>query len=486
MSTRILTIDIQQEQIISVLLNYEQKGIQLLDSVFCALPESAEQNDESSSDLSHALSEISGKIENSMYDRCVVSIPANHFFFRTLELPFKNSKKIKQIIPFEMENYLPLEASTFEFDFCILHNTNKTSPDSNMVSIVGIEKDRLEQYKTFLSAGNISPEGITIGGGYSIALVFASITDQAAIFVYTEALFASIYIIYSGQIAFCRSFVLDPDEAESSVEKNLIYTYLSFNEGFKASMPLNAIAISGTAPFLETLTQSIETNMQLRVQVFNIFEVLNIRYGNDNKQSQHYHQIHNAIATAQIEIKNIDGYNFSSKIPGFSEVYQEHKSGILSSMLLAIILLIIYSVQPLININLMEKRIEDLDKNIVRIFQSDFPKITNIVDPVHQMQVKIEELQKKKSMDFTGEFHLNIDILNEISKTLPSKMDIIITRFTRTENTLLVSGSADQFNTIDKMKNYFDKIVFFKNVDINSATMDKRDNRVKFNLKILI
>ena len=92
MNSRILSIDIHAEQIISVLFNYEQKGIQILDSIFCAIDKSPDQEDGISPDLGQALSEISAKIDKDMYDRCVVSIPANLFFFRTLELPFKNSK----------------------------------------------------------------------------------------------------------------------------------------------------------------------------------------------------------------------------------------------------------------------------------------------------------------------------------------------------------------------------------------------------------
>jgi general secretion pathway protein L len=486
MSNRILAIDIQQEQIISVLLNYEQKSIRILDSVFCTLPARSEQDDEISPDMIQALAEISAKIGSGMYDRCLVSIPANLFFFRTLELPFKNSKKIRQIIPFEMENHLALEAHKFDFNFCIVNKNNNTSAGTNMISIAAIEQDILKKYKTFFSDGGISPDVLTLGSGYPMALVFAGLADQYAIFIYAESLFASIYIIYSGQIAFCRSFALDSEEPESNVKKNLIYTYLSFNEHFKNRISLNCIAISGTAPFLDSLAQNIETHIQEKVQVFNIFEALDIWSDKDNFNSQHYDMTQNAIALAEIEIKEMDRYNFNPKVSGFTDFYQEHKSGFISSMLLLIIFLIIYSVQPLINVNLMEKHVKELDKKIIRVFQSDFPQVTNIVDPVHQMQVELEELKKKRPMDLSGESPLNIDIFNEISKILPATMDIIITRFVRTENILLVSGSADQFNTIDKMKNYFEKIVLFKNVDINSASMDKIEKRVKFNLKILL
>lgn len=136
--------------------------------------------------------------------------------------------------------------------------------------------------------------------------------------------------------------------------------------------------------------------------------------------------------------------------------------------------------------NNMERAIEQIDNRTIQVFQSCFPDVKTIVDPVHQMKVNIKALQNKKGMNLLDEYPLCIDVLNEVHKSLPSSLDIIFSKFVRTENNLLISGSADQFITIDKMKNYFTNIALFKDVDINSASMDKMDKRVKFNLKILL
>ena len=65
-------------------------------------------------------------------------------------------------------------------------------------------------------------------------------------------------------------------------------------------------------------------------------------------------------------------------------------------------------------------------------------------------------------------------------------MDIELTRFVRTEDSLMIAGSADTFKTIEKMKQSFKQIRLFQEVDINSAAMDKSIGRVKFNLKVML
>ncbi len=479
MSTRTLAIDIQHDRIIAVLLNHGLKGHQILESTFIPIPGRLENTDMDFPALKEAMSRLADKITHP-YDRCIASIPATCFFFRTLELPFKNRKKIEQIIPFELENYLPLQTGAFAFDFCMLNKTNKTVMGANLVSIASIREERLEQYQTVFKESSVPVDGITVGSGYSMSLAYAAAAESldASVFIYAEPFFASIYLARYGQIVFSRSFVLDSDAPQSSLEKNLTYTCLSFNERFNNQVAIHEIALSGTAVFLDQLARVIQERMQINVHLYHAHQTL----GADVEERA----MENALAVAVCEAKGIDGFNFSRQMSNAARLYQEYKSSLLSAAALVVVLLLVWSVQPVMNIHLMKKRSSQLDRQIVQVFQSSFPDIKTIVDPVQQMQVQVAALQKKQGMEFLNDAPLNIDIFHHISSVLPDSMDIIMTRFVRMENNLLVSGTADQFNTIDKMKSLFEDIAIFKEVDINSASMDKTDNRVIFSLKIAL
>lgn len=487
MSTRILTVDIQSQQMVSVLFNHGLKGTQMVDSLACSIPAASAGDEAYFTDIKKALAEISARMGHR-YDRCLMSIPANRFFFRTLDLPFRQRRKISQIIPFELESYLPFPTGTFEFDFCVLGKDSVTADATYPVSVASIGSQVLQRYKACFSDSGLSPDKITVGTGYSAALALAGMGEPAdlSILVHGEPCLAGIYMIRDGQIVYCRSFALGQDVPETAIEKNLLHTCLAFDERFKNKSAVTGVAVSGAADFLDPLLRKIETRMQVPVQRFNPVDAFRITSVRPDSGELIDEPDQNAAAMAAVDIKGGDGYNFSRQVSGVAEFYEEHRFSLIASLVLGVILLMTWAVQPLLAINDMEKQRQELDRRIIQVFQSTFPEITTIVDPVQQMQVQIAALKKDTSMDAMGEHLLNIDVLHAVSRVLPDDMDIVMTRFVRIENSLVLSGSADQFNTVDRMKSFFEEIEIFKDVDINSASMDKIENRVNFSLKIIL
>ncbi len=492
MSNRILAIDIQKDQISSVLLTHSLKGIRIVETACSKIV----QETEGDNPLQAVQDTLTAILVNmgDVYGRCIVSIPSDYFFFRTIELPFKNKKKNSLILPFELESYLPYSVEDVEFDLCLLDNlkvtrkNSKNSSKTNMAGVAGIQKDVLKKFKNLFDDCNIHLDVLTPGSGYSAALVCAEAADQSGFlfFIHVEPLLASVYAVRFGEIAFSRIFLLNSDDPIQSVKTNLMHTLLSFNEIFSNPLELDEIIVSGTASFMQELCGDIEKEMNVKVRDFNIFKAEKITPLSGQLDDHQYDSIQNAIAMGVNEIKGVETYNFTRQVSDFTLFYHENRSSVIALAVLSFFLFLAWAINPIIQINRMEKSVEQLDTRITQVFKSCFPDVKTIVDPVHQMQVKVDGLQEKKNSNFFDEYPLCIDLLNEISKSLPSSLDIIFSRFVRTENNLLISGSADQFITIDKMKNYFKNIELFKQVDINSASMDKIDKRVIFNLKILL
>jgi len=498
MSSRILAIDIQQDQISSVSLTHGVKGIRILETACNKIVQEAEGDDFFQA-VQTTLTEILAKM-GDFHGRCIISIPSSYFFFRTLDLPFKNKKKNTQILSFELENYLPCPVEDVVSDFYLLGNlkaaynlkvTSKNSKgplETNMAGVASIKNSDLELFKTLFNDCNIHPDVVTTGSGCSASLVYAGAADSSAfsLFIHVEPILASIYAVRFGEITFTRTFFFDSGNFIHSIKTNLIHTLVSFNELFNNSLELNEIIVSGTALFIQELCDDIEKEMNVPVHEFNVFKAEKLTPASGQSGEYGYGSVQNAIALGVNEIKGIESYNFTRQVSDFTLFYHENKSNIIGVFLLSVFLFFAWAINPILQINRMERSIEQLDTRINQVFKSSFPDVKTIVDPVHQMQAKVNALHKQKTVNFFDEYPLCIDLLTEISKVLPGSLDIIFSRFVRTENNLLVSGSADQFKTIDKMKNYFINIDLFKEVDINSASMDKIEKRVKLNLKILL
>jgi general secretion pathway protein L len=133
----------------------------------------------------------------------------------------------------------------------------------------------------------------------------------------------------------------------------------------------------------------------------------------------------------------------------------------------------------------MEKKLARLNHQITGIFTSTFPEIKNIVDPVQQMKIKIQQTGNNALLPGETEKQIRaIDILNAISKAIPKDVDVILTRFVMGSESVNISGDTDSFNSVDNIKNKLEQTDIFKKIIISAANIDKLDKRVHFKLKV--
>jgi type II secretory pathway component PulL len=152
---------------------------------------------------------------------------------------------------------------------------------------------------------------------------------------------------------------------------------------------------------------------------------------------------------------------------------------------LLLIVLILSLGGVFLDIHLLQKQLDSLNDQIKDTFISVFPETSRIVDPVIQMQTKMDEL-KKKTADAvqTGEKFRCIDILYQISQLIPKETDVLMTRLSIGNDGITITGETAGFNTVDDIKGRLEKSTLFSKVTIAAANMDKSGNKVQFRLKI--
>ncbi len=132
----------------------------------------------------------------------------------------------------------------------------------------------------------------------------------------------------------------------------------------------------------------------------------------------------------------------------------------------------------------MKKRYNALDRQVVKIFTQTLPNMTKIVDPVQQMRVQVDEMRKTAGMFTAGSKGRSVlDLLEDISKRVPSSLDVKVSRVVIDPEGVVIKGTTDTFNTVDSIKKGLDDSVFFSDVVISSANLDRSGNRVRFELR---
>jgi len=198
-------------------------------------------------------------------------------------------------------------------------------------------------------------------------------------------------------------------------------------------------------------------------------------------------QANNPLCLVSIDLFRISALNFFQERYALYRYWEEYKSDIIKTGIIAALVLIIGMYGLIFDARHLSQQVNRMDRRIAVIFQSTFPEVSRIVDPLQQMQVKVREAKGRNV--FAGSLNeeiLNIDILNDLSRLIPSSIDVIITRFVRGGGSVLISGHTDTFNAVDDIKSALSRSEYFDEITISSANMDKAANRVQFKLKLLI
>ena len=94
MSRKVLGIDIRKKSVAAVLVKTSLRENRIDAHAYIPFPDEAEEGNIFKS----ALSALCDEIDTSGCD-CVVSISADHFSYRILQVPFKDSRKIRMVLP---------------------------------------------------------------------------------------------------------------------------------------------------------------------------------------------------------------------------------------------------------------------------------------------------------------------------------------------------------------------------------------------------
>ncbi len=112
MAIKILGVDFRKDSVSAVLIRGSYKGV-WMDAhahVFLDQPEDMEKG------LASCLEIVSGQADIS-HAVCVVSLPSDQFFYRNIASPFTDPGKIDQMLPYELEQSLPVPVDDLMIDF---------------------------------------------------------------------------------------------------------------------------------------------------------------------------------------------------------------------------------------------------------------------------------------------------------------------------------------------------------------------------------
>ena len=488
MSGKIFAIDIRHNGISGLLVKNSLKGNQIEEHRYIPYVDSKNEQDLSGTRIVDALKNVVKDLDLSGCEY-VVSISSEFISYRNLQVPFKDRKKIGQILPFELEPTLPYAMEDVKVDFQMIRQAEYTD-----VFVGAVNTAMLETLMADLKENNIVPSIVTPSGLPS-ALCLSRFSDvhKDFIFVDIDGIYCTVFAILSGHVRLARSFVTkssDPMLKQKQLVDRLAQTLTAFESlllvDFEPAIVfISGVVTSGNDLIEDDLQQAINNVLGVPVQQADILSEVDLNLTIASDIQPDHALLNNTLSLAVVEILGISTINFYGERSIAKKYWEEYKNDFIKTGLAAAFVFVIAMFNVLFDAHFLQKEVNQLNKQIVGIFQATLPDVTKIVDPLQQMRVRLAQEQKKNL--FTGELGdgvLNIDILNDISSLIPKQLDVEFTRFVRGDKNLLISGNTDTFNSVDEIKVKLARAKTIKNITISSANLEKTSNRIQFKLKI--
>jgi general secretion pathway protein L len=438
-------------------------------------------------------------------DICITAIPGEEASYRILQMPFKDTKKIRQTLPFEVEQMLPFPIEDMVIDFTINYRSGQSE-----ILAVSVKKSFISKYLERLNSHGIDPDILDIRGVPVVSwLLRQEGTPEDGIFIELNEKMATMALYLKRRVVLIRTFALNglsipptmpvidngkntdtrtPVQFKSNLlslctmVENTIHAFASQNNEtvrperifFTGAVALNPETEGLLSRFFDIPAEHINLSRDKRVHM-----------DEDIFQNWNPALMNGALALALRDSRHGRGFNFRKDEFEIKKQYSGLKKEIRRSVILFLVIFSFVAVDLGVDYYFMEKRNRILDLKITEVFKQTFPEVKRIVDPLQQLKIKLNEA-KKSAVSYPGmkETGKVLDILRDISQRVPGSLDVHITSMVIDPDTVRISGYTDTFNTVDNIKNGLESSAFFINAAISSANLDRTGKRVKFEIKL--
>ena len=495
MQGKITGIDITENQIIAVQIKAGLKGSRVLSWARVPVGDGG---------LNEALESLSGSTVLKS-DTYFATIPVGHVSFRNIQMPFKDVKKIRQALPFEMENMLPFQIEDLLIDFIMTDG-----PARGEVLAASCNRGFVSEYLGTLQQNGFDPDVLEIRcAPLATWLLRQPGTPDHILLLEIGEKSNTMVLCLNRRIALIRVFNSNnaPIIQSASKENDTNDLEVPISEEVEACFNLLCTTIRNTVhafasqrntlPGLEMLfftgAGSLAPNAEGLLSQFLDIPAEQIDMSNDKKiriegnivRDWSPALMNGPLSLALRNTRKEEGFNFRREEFERKKRYFGLKKAAPKVAVFLFLILSFLAADMVIDYYTLKKEYKILSREITSVFKQTLPEVMRIVDPVQQLRVKIKELKKSTSLrPEAGTSKKALDLLREISKRIPGSLNVHVNRMVIDTETVKISGKTDTFNEVDKIKNNLETSIQFSGVTISSANLDRTGKGVRFEIKI--
>lgn len=490
MAKDLFSINIQDDLVCGVLIHQTQKSSSISGyGVACV----------GSRSIKDALVEVMEQI-GVRGGVCRVSFPAEHFFFRNVTLPFADIRKIRKVLPFELEESAPLEIDKLMVDAL----SSASGENASAVVAVMIQREYLAERLAMLLDLGLDPEIITVSGVQTaVRLLERSGCPPDFILLDVGLKWARMIVIQDKQVTLIRPLALNEDgfvqdfqsgDNLSGIQPRSLVPPLKIYQGIVSSITQTlAVSKIGRLPLYLTgpigeqaeLAACIRETLGVETKCCDLLRKMPaIKVTPEVKNKWIPCIMDQALALGLRPVRSKKWLNFRKDEFAKKLSLNQYHRLIPRIVGVTTLLLMVIGFSLWLNYLSAKREEKNLTVHIRSVFSETLPDISRIVDPIQQLQVEINSLKQVTSGGRISSNYGVLDILAEISRSIPATLHVRLTLMVVDDKGVRLKGMTDNFNTVDNIKKNLEKSSYFNVVTISSANLAPKGNEIRFEIRL--
>lgn len=457
MAKRIIGIDMGPEFLRVVTATLE-KGTPVL-------TDAREQRLETLEEQAGVLSAMLGEV--SFNDRVVVSLPAVGSFFRVLDFPFGEAKKLEPAVQLEMSSQVPSSGELVS-DFLSPRAVDRGFE----VPAAAVGRNSVTYLlDIFGRAGK--PLHVLDLNPFAYAAGLAASVPEGVLAV-VSASEVTVSEIRAGQVVSYRTQPLDPQDDAERLAAMIGRDYLALAKNAEANgLPLYLMGEGATERLFHSLRES---GFEPRLPALAIA----------GRQVSASLLPAAALALRGAQSGRVRWFNFLKGDLAPKSEWAGLRLRLATVAALTGLAVILTLSGAYLNYMQKQRQAETLRQETMAIFRQTFPQVKVIVDVPSQMRSSLDELRDKARLLGLGQGRSALNVLREVSARIPREIDFEARELSYGDNDLRIDGTTSSFDSINRLAQALEASPLFEHCEIADAKTGLDNGRVDFRLNVKI
>ena len=411
---------------------------------------------------------------------CSVSFGDANTSFKNVSIPFSEAKKIRQILPFELETLIPYKVEDAVPDYHVIRKGDHTDCLAAVNTAFEVGGALEIMADAGLNADVIAPSGASKVLGY---LAWAQPKGDG-VFLDMERDRALIALFEGRELKLLRNLRQNFENNPKALAGQVNLTIRAYVEKDNPAFDPKTIYCAGAGLHWEGLKEVVEEQTGLNPAEVNLTRDIQLPMEGREAGNWDFSAMDGALALALYHPTETAGFNLRQGPFAVRRRWEEYKGRVIHIGVLLAVILAAFGVRYFAGVNVQKAKIANLQNQIEEIYNTVMDGRVSKGDPLAAMTSEMKALTQTPIFPGAEGADVQVvDVLKAVSDGVSTELNVKITSFSLNPERVEINGETDAYESATDIKTGLERQALFEDVSLQSVTAGKDPGVWKFRIK---